>query len=128
MEKYDVEVNERGTVRYFKKGTTQLHRLDGPAVEYADGTKSWYQNGELHRLDGPAIEYVDGTNIWYQNDNLHRLDGPAIEYANGVNEWHIDDVKFTEAQFKRKIASMNCKEMTIAEIEKLLGNKIKIVK
>jgi len=104
MEKYDVEVDERGTVRYFKKGTDQLHRLDGPAIEFANGTKSWYQNGELHRLVGPAVEY-----------------------ASGVNEWHIDDVKFIEAQFKRKINRLNTKEMTIAEIEKLLGHKVKIV-
>lgn len=34
----------------------ERHREDGPAVEYADGSKYWYQNGELHREDGPAIE------------------------------------------------------------------------
>lgn len=128
MEKYDVEVSEDGTVRYFKKGITQLHRLDGPAIEYIDGSNVWYQNGELHRLNSPAIEYASGTKYWYQNDKLHRLDGPAVECADGVNEWYIDGVKFTEAQFKRKIASMNCKEMTLAEIEKLLGHKVKIVK
>ena len=32
-----------------------------PAVENADGTKRWFQNGELHRLDGPAVENADGT-------------------------------------------------------------------
>ena len=26
-----------------------LHRLDGPAIEYADGTKSWWLNGKRHR-------------------------------------------------------------------------------
>ena len=68
----------------------QLHRLDGPAFEHADGTKRWYQNGQLHRLDGPAIEYTDGTKRWYQNGQLHRLDGPAVEHAhaNGSKEWY----------------------------------------
>ena len=128
MEKYDVEVNKRGTVHYFKKGTDQLHRLDGPAIEYVDGTNIWYQNGKRHRLDGPAIEYADGDKIWYQNDKCHRLDGPAIEYANGSNEWFIEGKKYTEAQFNKKTASLNTKEMTIAEIKKLLGHKVKIVK
>ena len=43
----------------------QLHRLDGPAIESADGTKEWYQKGQRHRLDGPAIEYADGTKEWW---------------------------------------------------------------
>ena len=28
------------------------------------GTKRWYQNGQLHREDGPAVEYADGTKSW----------------------------------------------------------------
>ena len=31
--------------RYWYNDEGQLHRLDGPAMEYADGTKYWYQNG-----------------------------------------------------------------------------------
>jgi len=45
----------------------------------------------LHRLDGPAIEYSNGTKCWYQHDKLHRLDGPAIEYHNGTKRWYIND-------------------------------------
>ena len=56
----------------------QRHRLDGPAVEGANGTKQWFQNGQLHRLDGPAVEYANGTKVWYQNDQRHRLEGPAV--------------------------------------------------
>ena len=43
----------------------QLHREDGPAIEWADGSKEWYRNGQLHREDGPAIEYKSGTEEWY---------------------------------------------------------------
>lgn len=25
----------------------------------------WYQHSKLHRLDGPAIEWNDGTKHWY---------------------------------------------------------------
>ena len=34
---------------------------------YEDGAKFWYLNGQLHREDGPAIEYADGDKIWYIN-------------------------------------------------------------
>jgi hypothetical protein len=29
----------------------QLHRTDGPAIEYADGDKSWYLNGQRLSLN-----------------------------------------------------------------------------
>jgi|JI10StandDraft_1071094.scaffolds.fasta_scaffold2634791_2 hypothetical protein len=27
--------------------------------------RHWYKNNNLHREDGPAIEYADGTKYWY---------------------------------------------------------------
>ena len=33
-----------------------------------DGTKYYYQHGELHRDDGPAIEYANGYKEWWLND------------------------------------------------------------
>jgi hypothetical protein len=47
----------------------QLHREDGPAVEYVHGSKYWYNNGQLHRLDGPAIEYKYISKAWWINGN-----------------------------------------------------------
>ncbi len=44
----------------------QLHREDGPAIEFALGrSKWWYKYGKIHREDGPAVENFDGINIWY---------------------------------------------------------------
>lgn len=40
-------------------------------VSDIDGTKSWYLNGNLHREDGPAIEWGDGDKWWYI-DGLYR--------------------------------------------------------
>ena len=59
-------------------------------LEYADGTKTWYLNGELHRKDGPAIEGADGTEEWWLNGKRHREDGPAIEYADSTEEWWLN--------------------------------------
>ena len=47
---------------------------------YSWGTKVWYLNGEVHREDGPAVEFPDGDKVWYINSECHREDGPASEY------------------------------------------------
>ena len=28
-------------------------------------SKEWWFEGKWHRLDGPAVEYSDGTKFWY---------------------------------------------------------------
>ena len=81
-----VEVDSNGN-RTWRLDNHQFHREDGPAIERADGTRSWFQNGLLHRLDGPAVESPDGDRSWFQNGRRHRVDGPAIERANGNREW-----------------------------------------
>ncbi len=35
--------------------------------EYRDGSE-WCINGQLHRMDGPAVEYADGSREWWVND------------------------------------------------------------
>jgi hypothetical protein len=90
-------INDYGSKRWYLNN--KLHRIDGPAVEYADGTKYWYFHGELHRTDGPAIEYANGTKFWYLNGERHRTDGPAIEYASGGKCWHINGKEYTEEEF-----------------------------
>ena len=68
----------------------RLHRISGPAVEYPDGTKYWYQNNKMHRDDGPAIEQAGGNKYWYRNGKRHRNDGPAIERVDGTKEYWIN--------------------------------------
>lgn len=75
----------------------QKHRVDGPAVESADGTREWWQNGELHREDGPAIERADGYKAWYQHGKHYREDDRAtIEYPEGYQA--RAPYQYTEAQ------------------------------
>lgn len=41
------------------------HRVDGPALIYADGYQEWRVDGLLHRLDGPAVvDYIDLGHEW----------------------------------------------------------------
>jgi len=112
--------------RYWYNQKNELHREDGPAVKYADGTKLWYRNGQCHREDGPAIEWVSGSKEWWVNGKRHHEDGPAIECADGTKAWYLRGKKVTEKEFNRRIAKV--KELTVAEISELLGYEVKIVK
>jgi len=114
MEKYIVEVHSDRTVWKNEKG--EVHRLNGPAIEYADGDKYWYLNGECHREDGPAIEYANGSKEWYLNGNYHREDGPAIEDANGDKLWYLNDEQLSEDEFNNRNKKDPC-EGKLIEIE-----------
>jgi hypothetical protein len=104
---WEISMGSKHDKYYYKDGTTStihdsskiLHRVDGPAIEWADGEKWWYFNGKLHREDGPAIEHEDGSTSWWVDDKRHRLDGPAIEGNNGYNEWWIDGNYISEQLF-----------------------------
>lgn len=96
--KYRVEVDDVGTRRYYNSAG-DLHRDEGPAVEYANGTKEWCQNGLHHRDNGPAFITARGTRKWAINGRLHRTDGPAIEWSDGGREWWVGGVKYTEQEY-----------------------------
>ena len=85
----------------------QLHRVKGPAIEWNDKTKYWYQNGLLHRTDGYAREDSNGNKYWYQNGLCHRIDGPAVEYYDGYKEWWVEGKQFSEGEFNEKIKLLN---------------------
>ena len=73
--------------------------MSNPVID-SEGNKRWYNDvGQYHRLDGPAVELADGDKVWYLNGKLHREDGPAIEDANGTNEWWLNDKQYTEEEF-----------------------------
>ena len=106
------------------------HREDGPAREYANGTKYWLLHGKLHREDGPAYESANGDKFWCLNDKLHREDGPAMEWANGSKSWFLNDEEVTEEEHKRitsPVVEMTFVEMTMEEINKALGKQVKVV-
>ena len=55
-----------GTVEY-RNAEGELHRLDGPAVEYPSGAKAYLVNDQRHRTDGPAVERPDDTVEFWLN-------------------------------------------------------------
>jgi len=96
------EIDKNGIKRW-KNDQGKLHRLDGPAIESANGDKWWYINDKQHREDGPAIDYADGSKCWFVNGKLHREDGPAIECSDGGKFWYINGKEFSHSEWLTKI-------------------------
>jgi hypothetical protein len=80
----------------WKNAAGQLHREDGPAIEYADGDKEWWINGECHREDGPAVECADGTKLWY----LSGIQYTEKEFNKRVNKYISCNGKIVEIDGK----------------------------
>ncbi|NVM34067.1 MAG: hypothetical protein HWN81_00630 [Candidatus Lokiarchaeota archaeon] len=72
----------------------KFYYLDGSILNYYDDTK------KLHRLDGPAIEYASGSKWWYVKGKRHRLDGPAVEFSSGSKRWWVNGKYLTEEEFE----------------------------
>ncbi len=64
----------------------------------------YIKNGKLHRENGPAVECADGTKSWWVNDERHREDGPAVEFAGGSKEWFVDGKQYSYNEYKRMMA------------------------
>ncbi len=113
-----------GDKEWYQNG--KLHRVDGPAIEYANGNKYWCQNGKYHREDGPALEWADGNKYWYQNNKFHRLDGPAVEHANGNKSYWINNKFLTKKEFDshHQKDDYEGKEIVIEGIKYVLYKKI----
>ena len=81
----------------------------------ANGDKAWYLNGEIHREDGPAVEYANGDEWWYLNGKRHREDGPATEYPDGRKYWYLNGEEVTEEEVMGK----KSREDALDEISRL---------
>jgi hypothetical protein len=74
----------------------KLHRDDGPAQDWTNGSQGWWQHGQLHRVDGPAITHPSGQREWYQHGLRHRLDGPAVITFLGDEYWYQEGLLHCE--------------------------------
>ena len=82
--KYRTEVDEHGN-RFYCNNAGEWHRENGPAIEWSNGTKIWYQNGQLHRIGGPAIVCTNGHKEWWQNGRRHRTDAQPLSLPMDIN-------------------------------------------
>ena len=94
-------IDECGDKCWYLNG--KKHRVDGPAIECANGNKVWCLNDKLHRENGPAVEYANGTKEWYLNGKRHRVDGPAFEFANGDKWWCLNGRQYSESDYWKEL-------------------------
>ena len=61
--------------------------IDYKVRVYKDGAKEWrwYLNDELHREDGPAMEYAEGEKWWYLNGKHYTESEHKAEMAKRNN-------------------------------------------
>ena len=71
---YKVKMGDMTFYYYKDPAHLIIHRDDGPAIEYKNGSKEWWRDGKRHRADGPAVEFVNGENsYWYNNTNYPEI-------------------------------------------------------
>lgn len=62
-ERYEVRVFSSGNVKWFDEDM-KLHRVGGPA-NYGCDFEEYYKHGKLHNLNGPAVSYPYGDKSYY---------------------------------------------------------------
>ena len=73
-------------------------------IEYLNGAKYWYLNGQLHRENGPAV--IDGNyQAWWFNGQLHREDGPAV-IDGDCQMWWLNGIKYSKEEYYKKLKEL----------------------
>ena len=81
----------------------------------------WSFEGELHKDDGPALEYKDGRKFWIVHGIRHREDGPACEYPDGSKEWYVNGKNLTQEEYNHWLEKKNLKD----KLEEKFPDKLK---
>jgi len=81
------------------------------------GTTLWFEDGVLHREDGPAIEYPNGSDAdgpygeWFHHGKRHRADFlPAINTAKMKQYWSNGNLKQTAVFQPCNVDGCECHE------------------
>lgn len=85
----------------------EIHREDGPAIIYKNGSVAYCKNGKFHREDGPAVINAHGFVQYWKDGKLSNEDGPAVVYMNGEVEYWIDGVSLTSADKLMSLTDTN---------------------
>lgn len=65
--------------RLFQRWSIIRNRLCGGITIVLGGARYWYDsNSDLHREDGPAVEYMDYTRYYIHGQYIEQLDDKQI--------------------------------------------------
>ncbi len=62
------------------------------------------------------VEFLDGDKWWYKNGNLHREDGPAIEWSNGTKYWYLEGQEYSKKEFNEKTKKPAAKKTAVKKL------------
>lgn len=93
-------------------------------VTVNDTLTEWRYKNKLHRIDGPAVEWTNGTKEWFIDGVPHRTDGPALLLPDGRKFWIINGNQMTEEEFNKYVGNKTNCNGKIVEID---GVKYKLV-
>jgi hypothetical protein len=92
------ELVDRIEYGYYQGDKFIWHREDGPAIEFVNGDKEYWINGEIIKRE---FKYHT-EHGYYEGDKFiwHREDGPAVECKNGDKEYWINGEKVDGRKIK----------------------------
>lgn len=108
---------------WFEDG--KLHRSDGPAITYADGTKEWWIRGRRHRQGAASVVVAKGARwnnwqpvghmssrkrmpltgpaeLYYSHGQLHNVSGPALRAQGRRDQYWLEGEKLTNHQWQKQ--------------------------
>ena len=89
--------------------------LDGRITDRAPSQHTWEEKPILHREDGPAVVYTDGTKkyqAYWIHGVKHRLEGPAIIYPDSIPTrylFYIEGLNIHEKDFEEAVRQYKAK-------------------
>ena len=115
----------------FEKGFFRLYDSRGHVVYYEDSDNNWYRYD--HDSEGRVTYREDSDNNWYRYD--HDSEGREVYYEDSSKFWsrYERDSEGNETYYEDSCGntrgvSREVVEMTMEEVEKLAGKRVKIVK
>jgi hypothetical protein len=64
-----------------------LHRLDGPALIYPDGSFEWRRYGILHREKGPAMAWTAGSKRYLSDRMVYDNNGNIVRSSDDLEKY-----------------------------------------
>jgi len=95
-------------VDFWRTYLTEHPKFTGCLID-KDNYVFWFLNGKQHRDNGPAVEYANGSKVWYVNGDCHRTDGPAIECEDGSKSWWLNGIPYTEQEHRLLVRQIKLK-------------------
>ncbi|NVM37763.1 MAG: hypothetical protein HWN81_19385 [Candidatus Lokiarchaeota archaeon] len=85
-------------------------------VREDENKTEWYLGDKLHKENGPAVIFADGTQEWWIDGKRHREDGPAFIFPNGQKKYFIEGKNISEDDFYAMIEAKNAPPEPVKEI------------